>query len=74
MKKPEKYKHAHDCCPVEEEYASNYGYNKCIDDYEAFLPSEEEILSILDELPDTNNYEVNKFEAAKKIHKRLRGE
>jgi len=46
------------------------GYNQACDEWEKWLPSEEEILSMV---RSCTNYKNNK-ELAKGIHKRLRGE
>jgi len=82
MKKPEKKGHI----GGDLEKAWDNGYNQAIDDYEKFLPSEEEIVEILKNkgsyvaIDKTMQQELGGFikkwsrrELAKAIHKRLGG-
>ncbi len=63
MKRPEK-KLKEDYHPLNPENEYDYGRNDAIDEYEAFLPSFDEILHIVQTAPLI----------AKAINKRLRGE
>lgn len=84
--KPERkgYRLAQDMIVTDDLKADRYlveGYNQAIDDYEKFLPSEEEIEKILFEYTfDIGGagcgagYGMNVDDAAKAIHKRIRGE
>jgi len=80
MKKPEKKELGIQirCCTGEKighrENDIIESYNHAIDDYEAFLPSEEEIYKIINKTTLENKGCAIKDVVAKAISKRLRGE